>query len=168
MKKLRLAIPILVVILVLALPSLALADPPQRFEAQFEYHYPAWDCGSFVVWEQLIGGVTGYVHYDQNGQITRTFKHWQWDVREYNPDTGKEIWGICNILNFFEGSDTDTGMRATGVIYHATFPHFGIVYMGAGQLVFSTSVPDPTAILKQTGRSPFYPAVNKLCEALAP
>lgn len=157
------------VIVALVFPSLSFADAPVRFENELHFDYPVFACDAgHTVWNELIGGNSGYIHYDQDGLVTRTFKHWQWDIRWYSPETGKEFWGTCNILNFYDGPEATTGMRATGVIWHVTAPHFGIIYIGTGQLVFSTPNPDATAILKEVGLSPFYGAQNQLCDALAP
>lgn len=167
MSKQRLVFSVLAAILTLALPSVALADAPVRFENPMYYKALKQDCGSFTVWREGFGVVSGSYHYDKDGQIVRTLRHFKWDIRYYSPETGKEFWGMCNLVNFFEGPLT-VGLRATGVTFHVTVPHYGIAYIGAGQLTFSTPNPNATAILKEVGHSPFYGTRNQLCEALAP
>jgi hypothetical protein len=167
MSKQRLVFSVLAVILILALPSVALADEPVRFETQLYYDAPLLDCGDYVIRREGFGVVSGSIHYDQDGQAHRTFKHFKWDIRYYSPETGKELWGMCNLLNHYEGAPT-TSLRATGVVYHVTAPHYGIAYIGAGQLVFSTPYPDASAIIKEVGIDPFSGAHNQLCRALAP
>ena len=167
MIKSRLTLSVLVTILILALPSVALADAPVRFESPLYYTEDQQTCDGYTVRTEGRGVVSGSYQYDKDGQIVRTLRHFKWDIRYYSPETGKELWGMCNLVNFFEGPPT-VGLRAMGVVWHVTAPHYGIAYIGAGQLTFSTPYPDATAILKEVGYSPFHGAQNQLCEALAP
>lgn len=140
----------------------ASAVPPVPVDETASGNEPVADCGTFEVWDEFELSVSGYLHFDNEGNPVRIVQRVTGSDRLYNPENGKSLSGTINageIVDLVEGQAIENGQT-----FRILVPGSGAVLLNIGRFVFDFE--DGLVFLK--GDQQFFEGdLEALCAALS-
>jgi hypothetical protein len=131
----RIIVTAVLLTLLLAPFSAALANPPDRFYVEGSGSNPELvDCGSFFIGGKFNVWIRGTNFFDNDGNLISTSIHIHFVGKLTNRDTGLTIRDESFVNQTIDVASNT--LKETGLIYNLNVPGYGVIALDVGTLVW--------------------------------